>query len=251
MTMRYFILLAMVFGLMGCQSTPSLPAASSIHTLVPEPTVIFNGDRARPYIALTFDACQSPDDQLADYDAAIIDTLTSTKTPATLFLGGLWMQQYSEQTRTLAANPLFELGNYGWSHADFGMINPQEMNREIERTQELMVTLTGRKPVLFRFPRDSYTQEALGVVVQHGLQAVKWDGDSGDRDPGISAESILEEITDQAQNGSIVIMHMNGWGYHTAEALPEVIKQLGEQGYTFVTVSQLLRSNETGVSHQE
>ena len=83
MTMRYFILLAMVFGLMGCQSTPSLPAASSIHTLVPEPTVIFNGDRARPYIALTFDACQSPDDQLADqpadYDAAIIHALTSTK----------------------------------------------------------------------------------------------------------------------------------------------------------------------------
>jgi peptidoglycan/xylan/chitin deacetylase (PgdA/CDA1 family) len=35
-------------------------------------------------------------------------------------------------------------------------------------------------------------------------------------------------------------MHMNGRGWHTAEALPAVIQRLRDQGYTFVTVSQLL-----------
>jgi peptidoglycan/xylan/chitin deacetylase (PgdA/CDA1 family) len=35
-------------------------------------------------------------------------------------------------------------------------------------------------------------------------------------------------------------MHMNGRGWHTAEALPVIIKQLRARGYTFVTLSQLL-----------
>ena len=79
------------------------------------------------------------------------------------------------------------------------------------------------------------------------MQAIQWDVVSGDPDPNISAEAIVAEVTAQAQNGSIVIMHMNGQGRHTAEALPEVIKQLREQGYTLVTVSQLLDPNEPGL----
>jgi peptidoglycan/xylan/chitin deacetylase (PgdA/CDA1 family) len=35
-------------------------------------------------------------------------------------------------------------------------------------------------------------------------------------------------------------MHMNTHGWHTAEALPPLIQRLRDQGYTFVTVSQLL-----------
>ncbi len=207
--------------------------------------MIIHGDRTRPYIALTFDACQRSG-QPAGYDAAVINILDSTNTPATLFLGGLWMQRHPNQTRTLAANPRFELGNHSWSHANFATLNQQELNREIERTQDLMATLTGHKPTLFRFPAGSHTQKALDAVEQHGLQAIQWDVVSGDPDPGISAGDIVREVTTQAQNGSIVIMHMNGWGRHTAEALPDVIRRLREQGYTFVTVSQLPRSNKTG-----
>jgi peptidoglycan/xylan/chitin deacetylase (PgdA/CDA1 family) len=78
------------------------------------------------------------------------------------------------------------------------------------------------------------------VVGQEGLQAIQWDVLSGDPDPNVSANAMVREVTTQAQNGSILIMHVNGWGRHTAEALPEIIKQLRAQGYSFVTVSQLL-----------
>ena len=40
--------------------------------------------------------------------------------------------------------------------------------------------------------------------------------------------------------GSIIIMHVNGRGWHTSEALPTIIDTLREQGYIFVTVSELL-----------
>lgn len=230
-------------GSSGVHNSPPIPRSTA--TLLPTPTLLPNaklishGDRARPYVALTFDACQSPN-QLAGYDETIINILAETRTPATLFLGGLWMQRHPAQTRALAANPLFELGNHSWSHADFARLNPEEMSAEILRTQQLMTTLTGRRATLFRFPFGRHTEEALAVVGQEGLQAIQWDVLTGDPDPNVSARAMVKEVTIRTQNGSILIMHVNGWGRHTAEALPEIIKQLRGQGYSFVTVSQLL-----------
>jgi peptidoglycan/xylan/chitin deacetylase (PgdA/CDA1 family) len=113
-----------------------------------------------------------------------------------------------------------------------------------------MVDLTGHQPTLFRFPFGWHTEEALTVVGQHGLQAIQWDVLTGDPDPRISARAIVGEVTTEAQNGSIIIMHMNTWGWHTAEALPIVIKQLRAEGYTFVTVSQLLELASQPASHR-
>lgn len=204
-----------------------------------EETFITHGDRARAAVALTFDACQTAD-RPAGYDAAIIDILTETETPATLFLGGLWMASHPTETRALAANPLFELGNHSWSHRDFAEISPEEMRVEILRTQDIMYALTGRQPRLFRLPFGTYSDEALAAIAQHGLHTIQWDVVSGDPDPNVSAEDMVRAVASQARNGSVVIMHMNGRGWHTAEALPRVIGGLAAKGYDFVTVSELL-----------
>jgi peptidoglycan/xylan/chitin deacetylase (PgdA/CDA1 family) len=220
------------------------PTPSPIPSIAPElppiePILITHGDRSLPYIALTFDACQTAS-RPTGYDETVIKILTSTDTPATLFLGGLWMQSHPTQTQELAANPLFELGNHSWSHPDFAAISPEEMSAEILGTQNVMDRLTGRQPTLFRFPYDTYTDEALTVVGQHGLHAIQGDVVTGDADPHVSARAIVHVVTTQAQNGSIVIMHMNRRGWHTAEALPAIIQRLRDKGYTLVTISQLL-----------
>jgi peptidoglycan/xylan/chitin deacetylase (PgdA/CDA1 family) len=264
------ILLAVLFGLAACgpaalpsasppPAAPARPTAAltPIAALSPadtwrapgpdrlpplqplDPTLVTHGDRSLPAIALTFDACQTVDEPTG-YDEAIIKILTDTGTPATLFLGGLWVQWHTTQTRALAANPLFELGNHSWGHPDFTKISPAAMSAEILQTQAIMANLTGRQPTLFRFPYDVYTDKALAVVGGQGLRAVEGDVITGDPDPRTSARAIVETVTTQARGGSIVLMHMNGRGWHTAEALPVIIKQLRARGYTFVTVSQLL-----------
>jgi peptidoglycan/xylan/chitin deacetylase (PgdA/CDA1 family) len=215
----------------GPQAAPTLPAV--------EPALITHGDRSMPYVALTFDACQTAD-KPAGYDAEIINILTETHTAATLFLGGLWMESHPAQTQRLAAEPLFELGNHSWSHPNFAEISPEEMSRELLQTQEIMAELTGRQPTLFRLPFGTYTEEVLEVVARHGLRTIQWDVVTGDPDPNISAEDIVRAVTTEAQNGSIVIMHMNTRGWHTAEALPTLIERLRGQGYRFATVSQIL-----------
>ena len=213
---------------------PTLPA------LVADPTgPAIHGNRDAPLIALTFDACQRPD-LPAGFDEALIQVLIDTGTPATLFLGGDWMRTHPEATRLLAAQPQFELGSHGYAHIDFATATVAEMAPELEQTQQIMWELIGRQPHLFRFPGGTYTPEALTIVAGMGLRPIEWEVVSGDPDPDITAERMIPWVVNQVQNGSIIIMHMNGRGWHTAEALPTIIEQLRAEGFQFVTVSQLL-----------
>jgi len=196
-------------------------------------------------VALTFDACQTAQSE-AGYDAAIVHVLTETHTAATMFLGGLWMQSHPTETQLLASVPYFELGNHSWGHLDFAVIPAAEMAAEITKTQEMMYGLTGRQPTLFRLPFGTFTDEALGVIAQYGLRPIQWEVVTGDPDPNIDADDIVRVVLEKTQNGSIIIMHMNTRGWHTAEALPAVISELKGRGFQFVTVSQLLEGAAEG-----
>lgn len=201
--------------------------------------LIFNGDRSQRVVALTFDVGETAENP-AGFDWGIINVLNDTETPATFFLGGLWMVHNEAETRALAENPLFELGNHAWSHLDFAQVTPDQMSTEIVWTQEKMWDLFGWQTTLFRLPYGTYTEQSLDVIANHGLLTIQWDVVSGDPDPNVLAGPMTDWVLQQVQPGSIIIMHANGRGWHTAEALPEIITTLRADGYTFVTISQLL-----------
>lgn len=221
--------------------SPATPETfSQLPPLPPEKRgLILNGDRSQNKIALTFDVCETADNP-AGFDQEIINVLNETDTPATFFLGGLWMEHNEAEARELAENPLFELGNHTWSHLNFAAITPEEMASEILLTQQKMQDMFGRQANLFRLPYGTYTEESLQVIADHGMLTIQWDVVSGDPDPNIFAEPMAEWVVAQTQPGSIIIMHANGRGWHTAEALPAIISSLEEQGYIFVTISELL-----------
>jgi peptidoglycan/xylan/chitin deacetylase (PgdA/CDA1 family) len=114
------------------------------------------------------------------------------------------------------------------------------MREEIQRTQDIMFRLTGRRGRLFRPPYGECDARLLRVADGLGLETVKWEVVSGDPDPNVTAAKMVRAIVNRTRNGSVIIMHMNGRGRHTAEALPAVIRQLGKAGYRFVTVGELL-----------
>lgn len=222
--------------------TPSpIPTITATAYLTPTPpaALVTSGDWTLPYVALTFDMCQDPL-YPAGYDARIVEVLQRYNVAATFFMGGDWMRTHPDETRLLGANPNFELGNHSWSHADFTTLTVEKMGQEIAMTEDVMFQLTGKRSHLFRFPSGFYNDTALQVVSEHGLYAVQWDSVTGDPDPTFDAATILAEVQRTVQNGSIIIMHGNGRGWHTAEALPLVIDYLQSKGYTLVTVSQLI-----------
>ena len=57
---------------------------------------------------------------------------------------------------------------------------------------------------------------------------------------GISATQIISNVTSEARPGRIILLHDGQYPINTPEALGVIIDKLQEQGYKFVTVSQLL-----------
>jgi peptidoglycan-N-acetylglucosamine deacetylase len=222
-------------------STPTLvPTATVTPSPTPIPAVLLtNGDRAAAFVALTFDVCQEPA-YPAGYDAAIVSILERYNVPATFFMGGDWMRTHPDETLQLASHPLFELGNHSWDHADFTTLNVDQIHAEITQTDDLLFQLTSRHSRLFRLPYGTYTDETLQTISQMGFYTIQWDSATGDPDPNFDAATILGEVQRTVQNGSIIIMHANGRGWHTAEALPAIIEYLQARGFQLVTISQLL-----------
>ena len=221
--------------------TPTETQRPNIAPTLPHANVnfIYHGDRSKPYVALTFDLCQKPE-LPAWFDQGIYDVLTKYNVPATFFMGGDWMRTHVDETLLLASNPKFELGNHSWSHPDLPGLSEEIISKEIVTTQNMLYQLTGRQAKLFRLPAGLYDDLTLSVIAWNGLYTIQWDVETGDPDPTIDAERMNWAVRERVQNGSIIIMHANGRGWHTAEALPQMIEYLQSQGYILVTVSQLL-----------
>jgi len=211
-------------------AAPPLPAVA--------PQVVRHGPRRKKRIALTFDACstQGP----SQFDEKVIRRLIDMKVPATLFLGGKWMEEHPDETQVLAMHPQFELANHTYLHPHLPRESDARVREEFARTQDMLYTLTGRHTTLFRAPYGEVDARTARLGAEAGMIAIQYDLASGDPDRRITAKRLIEHVSGRARNGSIVVMHMNGRGWKTADALPRIVLRLRKKGYKLVTVSELL-----------
>jgi peptidoglycan/xylan/chitin deacetylase (PgdA/CDA1 family) len=160
--------------------------------------------------------------------------------PATLFLGGKWMEEHPDETMELANYPQFELANHSYLHPHLPRESDERVREELLRTQDMLYTLTGRVARLFRAPYGELDPRVMRLAAEQGLLSIQYDLASGDPDPNVTAKRLREYVSDRARKGSIVVLHMNGRGWKTGEALPRIVLRLRKKGYRLVTVSQLL-----------
>lgn len=218
--------------------------------------VIFHGPRDKKKIALTFDA-EMTDGMKANlvsgrvkssYDKRIIDTLIKTSTKATLFLTGMWIELYPKETEEFSKNLLFELGSHSYTDSSYhgfcyGLRKIPATLRieEIGATEKLLREHGGVDNSLFRFPGGCYTPDDVKLVNEAQDTVVHWDV-SGSDGFNQNANQIIKNVIDNVQNGSIIILHMNGepTAPKTAEALPVIISTLKAKGFEFVKVNELL-----------
>ena len=213
-------------------------------------------------IALTFDLCETNAD-VAGYDGRIVDLLRAQGVKATFFAGGKWMETHPERAQQLIGDPLFEVGSHGLTHLDLAHASDETLTREITLTEaafarardalaakqcavgaaDAPAALPARMAVM-RFPYGRCDAKSLAAVADAGLLAIQWDLVTGDPDPHEGAKAIASRILTRAHPGAIVVAHANGRGWHTAEALALAIPKLKEQGYRFVTVSELIAAGK-------
>jgi peptidoglycan/xylan/chitin deacetylase (PgdA/CDA1 family) len=196
------------------------------------------GMRGVKRIAFTFDACSST--HHSKLDKRLVQILIDNHVPATLFMGGKWVKDQPQAARYLASIPFFEIANHAFHHPHLVRMPAAAIRRELQSAQEEIETVTGVRPRYFRPPYGEYNRTLVEVAASLGLTTIQYDLASGDPDKRISASRLRRYVIRNVKGGSIVVMHINTRGWHTAEALPGIIKALRARGYTFVTVSELL-----------
>lgn len=196
--------------------------------------VYVNGNPNQRTVALTFD--DSPDENVTGY---VLDALKQAGVKASFFMIGSPM----EENNISSVQRAFEEGhlvlNHSFTHPRFTQISDEEIIQELNTSSTRIQTLTGHYPLLIRPPYGSISQSVINTINAQGFTTVLWSLDS--LDWAIKEkEVIIDNVVTHIRPGDIILMHSGRSNHATAEALPEIIAKLREDGYTFVTVAQML-----------
>ena len=210
---------------------------------VTQAQVIKSGPSSCPGVALTFDLC--PVRNGTGYDQALIDYLIEQKIPATFFMSGRWIAKHDRQVKALLQVPFFEVGTHGEVHAHMPFHSAEEQEQEILGPVRLLKAKYNHDATLFRPPYGEFNDDTVNVTRSLGLQFILWDVVSGDPDPTLTANQIEGRLKRFIRKGSVVVMHANGKGKHTHEAVQDLQTHLlPERHLTPMTVSNLLNCSQ-------
>ncbi|WP_327308590.1 polysaccharide deacetylase family protein [Streptomyces sp. NBC_01298] len=182
-------------------------------------------------VALTFDGGPSaPTPRLLDF-------LKREKIRATFFLQGKGhTDTYPDTVRRMAAEG-HEIANHTWSHEDLTGLAPDAIRAEIEPVQRDIEKATGRAPTLMRPPGGATDDKVSKVMKELGLAQVLWSVTAKDYATTDTA-LIVRRVLDRTERDGIILLHERYAG--TIPAVPAIVRELHDRGYTFVTVSELL-----------
>lgn len=189
-------------------------------------------------IALTFDACGGETDQ------ALIDTLREYRVPATLFLARPWVEAHPDATRHLIADPLFRIENHGTRHVPLsangqaaygiaGTATLAEAREEIKGNAALLQRY-GVRADWFRAGTAHYDDVALQLAEALGVKIAGFSV-NGDFGATAAAGQVAANIT-AAQDGAIVLAHMNHPGSGTAAGVRQALDALSGGGVRFAFI---------------
>ena len=201
-------------------------------------------DTQEKVVALTMDACGSP--QGMAYDEKLVDFLKKENIPATLFINARWIDKNMSTFKTLASNPLFEIGNHGLEHKPAsvngksiyglnGSKNVSELIDEIELNARKIESITHKRPKYFRSGTAYYDEVAVKIsnALHHDVVGFSILGDRG---ATYNTKEVQEAFL-KAKKGEIAIIHMNHPESQTADGTIKAIKELKEKGFKFVKLS--------------
>lgn len=198
---------------------------------------VWDAPTGKKAIALTFDDGPDP-----AYTPQILDILKQHHVHATFFVVGSQVARHpSLIVREIQEG--HEVENHTYTHQNLRRKSIQVIEQEIETTQQVIAPLTHRRATFFRPPGGYYNDEVMEAARHEGCKVVlwSWDQDSEDwRDLGTTR--IVKRVVRNADDGDIVLLHDRGGNRkQTVEALNRILTLLQEQGFHFVTVSEMLR----------
>lgn len=189
-------------------------------------------------VAFTYDDGPNP-----PYTNKLLDVLNEFNAKATFFAVGEHIENNLETTRRMLAEG-HELGNHSYSHKQLVSQSLNTIRSEIQRTDDLLLTLGASSETLFRAPYGLKRIRLPWELARRKKTNVLWDVDPRDfENPG--AETIANSIVRNVKPGSIILMHDGMYDgspdrSQTVTATKLALQQLQKEGYQFKTVSELI-----------
>ena len=210
--------------------------SSYSQTLGPFPYRAGVGERT---IALTFD-----DGPNEPFTSQIADELSRYDAPATFFQVGRCIERHPDVTADLSAAG-HTIGNHSLSHEFHRCVRRCDLAHEVDANQRILLDRLGRRPALYRPPWLLRTPALFSILAGHGLAAVSGEFCHAVEFAQPSPEAIARRAMAKVRPGAILIFHdgFDGRGgnrANTVAALRLVLGRLARDGYTLVTVDQLL-----------
>jgi cellulose synthase/poly-beta-1,6-N-acetylglucosamine synthase-like glycosyltransferase/peptidoglycan/xylan/chitin deacetylase (PgdA/CDA1 family)/spore germination protein YaaH len=204
-------------------------------------------------IALTFDDGPDP-----VWTPKILDILKAENVKATFFVLGENGQENPGLLKRIVDEG-HTIGNHSFTHPNLGEVPDRVTDLELNATQRLIESVTGRSTRLFRAPyfgdAEPRTPDEVGptVIAQNlgyisvglHLDPDDWKLTNDDGTPHTSDQmmnEVLEQvkITDPEERGNVILMHDSGGDRSaTVEMLPKLIDELRARGFQFTTVPEL------------
>ncbi|MEI6915278.1 MAG: polysaccharide deacetylase family protein [Armatimonadota bacterium] len=192
---------------------------------------IIRGNPGLKEIALTFD--DGPHPQFA---IPILKTLKRYNAKATFFVVGEKAEERPDLIRAEVRDG-HQIGNHTYHHVNLTKIPTAYIATEIKACGEVVRSITGRAPHVFRPPGGDYDGDVASAAQRLGYTIVLWTDDPGDyASPGTAI--ITNRTLARLSNGGILLLHDGV--QQTVNILPALIESLQARGYKLVTVDQLL-----------
>ncbi len=212
-----FAMMASVFLCFSCKSTDVAQDAS-------------NGEPK--LVALTFD--DGPNEEMT---ALVLEKLEKYGVVASFYLVGQQVNEYTQPILERMVAMGCELNNHSWGWESLDSKSQEEIQESVSKTTEAIKKYAGVEPKFFRPPNLASSEDMfkyVGLPFTSGVLAMDWAG------CGTDAEDRANNVLNSVRDGAIILMHdVQPYPHPTPEALDIIIPELLEQGYEFVTVSEL------------
>ena len=194
----------------------------------------------KKYVALTFD-----DGPSGIFTEKLLEGLAFRGARATFLLCGYRMEQFPELTQRIFSEG-HEIGYHGFSHDPMQAMSRRTIGQELIDSQNLLPE--DCDPVFFRPPGGFVTDGVRQVAQVRQLALLSWSVDPRDWEHKTS-DQIEAAVLKTVKDGDIILLH--DMTMNSVQAALNIVDALQEQGYRFVTASELARLRKVRIKPGE
>ncbi len=200
--------------------------------------------RASKQLALTYD--DGPNDP---HTFRLLEILVKHEVHATFFLIGRYVKQRPDMVRELSRAG-HVLGNHTFTHPLLTLKSASEIRNELQTCRTAIQDVIGDHSNLFRPPFGGRRPAVLRIARELGLEPIMWNitGYDWNAPP---ADVIEKKVSRRISGGNVILLHDGGHKdigadrSQTVIATDRLLTRYKDEGYAFVTIPEMMTSNES------